>query len=616
MSNFDLKVGFSCNHNCVHCVVSNSAKYGDLSFNIIEQIIENIPKENSITITGGEPTIRSNFIKIVDLCKNHSRISVQTNGTGLTDEICKKLINYSISILLTIHSSNKDIYNKVARCPEDSFDKAILAAKYLTKYNITFVWQIVVHKLNINTVFETFLFAKSINKNVKLKLTYPDPGGNADNKDLLCTYTELQSLVDKLIQEFKNDITFEGFPLCLLQKHKILYTYKQHEESIGVNFSKNLHIEKYNMSNRRIYIKVCDDCLYKNKCNGIYKKYIKYFGSNEFKNINQNHYMYSSFFLWVFVTRHCNCTCEYCKQGKPSEYKDYMTEENFRYVLDECVKMHEKKYVDRFSLEISGGEPFLAFDMFKKVVPEYKEKYPNIFHFCSATNGTIINDEIIQWIKKYYNGGICFSIDDLKYSKPMNGISNSKLQLENIKHLQNNGIGVAVISVFDSQESMIPMAEFAINNFTHWRILLAKPTKHTKDEILNMAKPVLEYLYKHNKHNKWFDFDGWDLWNKKNVAGCPCGRKLLGIMPDLETIPGNGECIIPLGKFSSDLLGIIGNPNNTYYRTDCRPDICKNCEIKNECDGGCRASHPYPEKMKERCNALKELFEYVQTLRN
>jgi radical SAM protein with 4Fe4S-binding SPASM domain len=625
-NNFDLKVGFYCNHNCVHCVVSASSELGNLSFDQIYHTIQKVPLENYITLTGGELTIRPDFLKICDLCKNHKGISLQTNGTGLTEDICKKLSKYNISVILTIHSSNRETYLKTAISPEPSFEKAINAAKLLVKYNIEFIWQIVVHKINAHTVIETFKFAKSLNIGTRIKLTYPDPDGNANKKELLFSYSELKNLIEDVCSEFFNSITFEGFPLCILRNFKpAIYRSQKNDECMGMDFSNNLNFVKYDMANRRTYVKACQNCFYKHRCAGIYKKYIEFFGESEFvpldeiKDIQNNkNYMYPFFFLWVFTTRKCNRNCDYCKQGTPLEFSDSMKEENLRYILDECIKLHNKGIVKKFSFELSGGEPFLAFDMFSKVIPEYKRKYSNIFRFSSATNGTIFNTESIDWIKKYYDSRICFSMDSLTFSKPLNGISSSKLQLENIKKLQNKGIRISCITVFDNQtvNDMLDMAEFAIKNFCHWRIILSKPAKHKKEDILQMAQPVLKFLYENNYYQSEFDFDSWDLWNKKNVAGCPCGRKLLGIMPDLEVIPGNGEEIIKLGKFNADdFLSIINNPLNDYYKNDIRPSICSSCELKDECDGGCKMNHKIPEMLKERCEAIKELSHYVQLLK-
>jgi radical SAM protein with 4Fe4S-binding SPASM domain len=132
-----------------------------------------------------------------------------------------------------------------------------------------------------------------------------------------------------------------------------------------------------------------------------------------------------------------------------------------------------------------------------------------------------------------------------------------------------------------------------------------------------MAKPVLKYLFDRQMYTtRFFDFDGWDLWNRKNSAGCPCGRRLLGILPNLEVIPNNGESNpTKLGKFNADLLSLLESPANYYYKNDCRPAICNDCVLKNECDGGCRLCHSYTDKLKERCDALKELMNYVWELK-
>jgi uncharacterized protein len=346
-----------------------------------------------------------------------------------------------------------------------------------------------------------------------------------------------------------------------------------------------------------------------------------YFDCLEKISLNQNlssdknrKYIYDKFDLWIFMTQNCNCSCEYCKQNYLKS-NITMSEDTLKYILDECVKIHNKNIVKQFTINLSGGEPFLAFDMFKDIIPYYKNKYPRIFRFTSVTNGTIITDEIINWIKVNLDNSICISMDDVVFSKPKNGISSSDIQIDSIFKLNREGVRVSSISVFDKQKSMMPMAEFAVNNFIHWRILLVKPYNHTKDEILNMAKPVLKYVFEHNKHNIWFDFDGWDLWNKKRKSGCTCGWTFFGILPDTEVLPNNGELMIKLGKFNSDLLSFINHPNNTMFRERHRPEMCNDCELNNECESACKACHPFLEKMKERCDALKELFEYVQTLK-
>jgi radical SAM protein with 4Fe4S-binding SPASM domain len=636
MGHFDLKVGFYCCQDCVHCVVEDSREYGNLSLAQIRQTISNIPYEDCITITGGEPTIRPDFMKILRLCQNHRHISLQTNGLGLTEEVCVNLKQFKIHVLLTIHSCDKGTYLKVSRGPEDGYEKAINAAKYLTKYCIPWTWQIVVHKLNKDTVLDTFQLAKSINSKVRLKFTYPHPMGNAYNKKLLCTLTELKPLIREICETFGNSVWFEQVPFCFLEGYENIMKESRvndpEDKDLGLRFENNLKVRPYYMSETRTKSKKCSKCAYINyDCPGIYNEYKEFFGDKELIPVKENalnrNYMFSTFNLWLFMTTRCNCNCEYCKQGGQPELRSAsfnkdnlntdMTRENLKYIFDECVKSHEKCIVKQFHFNLSGGEPFLVFDMFSEVISNYKKKYPKLFSFSSSTNGILLDEKKIEWIKNNYTGGL-FSMDSLTSSKPINRVSSSNIQIKNAKKLKEAKCNFLCLSVFDKQtiDEMLTMAEFAINNFKWWRILLATPIHHTKDQILNMAKPVLKYLYEHDFYSPdQFDFDTWDLWNRKQTTGCPCGRSFLGILPNLEVSPTNGENLITLGKFSWNIPEFINKPENTYYRENFRPEICQCCELKDKCDGSCRANHKNPEMLKERCDSIKELFEYVQTLK-
>ncbi|MFW6226265.1 MAG: radical SAM protein, partial [bacterium] len=65
IKNFDIKIGYECNNNCRHCVVSDNYKFGNVcDYQITAQeIIDKlkITKAKYITITGGEPTIRKDL---------------------------------------------------------------------------------------------------------------------------------------------------------------------------------------------------------------------------------------------------------------------------------------------------------------------------------------------------------------------------------------------------------------------------------------------------------------------------------------------------------------------------------------------------------------------------
>ena len=59
MKYFDLKVGFSCNNDCIHCVITDKKDTKDLTTEEIKKVIDTIPTDTMVGFTGGEFFIRS-----------------------------------------------------------------------------------------------------------------------------------------------------------------------------------------------------------------------------------------------------------------------------------------------------------------------------------------------------------------------------------------------------------------------------------------------------------------------------------------------------------------------------------------------------------------------------
>ena len=68
----DLKVAFSCNNNCIHCVISDKTQEKDLSLEQIKELVNGYIKqygEIQLTLTGGEVTIRKDFTQLMEFVK-------------------------------------------------------------------------------------------------------------------------------------------------------------------------------------------------------------------------------------------------------------------------------------------------------------------------------------------------------------------------------------------------------------------------------------------------------------------------------------------------------------------------------------------------------------------
>jgi uncharacterized protein len=113
-------------------------------------------------------------------------------------------------------------------------------------------------------------------------------------------------------------------------------------------------------------------------------------------------------------TLRCNFTCKYCYAFRaPEDDKDKdMTPE----VLDQTIDFIFDTPSDTYSIEFTGGEPLLRFDLVKRGIERAiklaREKNKKLM-FSVVTNGTYLTQEMIDY---FYDRkvGLCLSIDGPK----------------------------------------------------------------------------------------------------------------------------------------------------------------------------------------------------------
>jgi len=101
----------------------------------------------------------------------------------------------------------------------------------------------------------------------------------------------------------------------------------------------------------------------------------------------------------IHVTKECNCNCLYCyEEDKVSTYK---WDGDLKIYIDELLLNNK---LDCFNIEFLGGEPLLAFDLIVKtynyIESKSREQGFNVDSYMITTNGTIINNEIISFLKR------------------------------------------------------------------------------------------------------------------------------------------------------------------------------------------------------------------------
>lgn len=145
------------------------------------------------------------------------------------------------------------------------------------------------------------------------------------------------------------------------------------------------------------------------------------------------------------LTDACNLRCKYCFVKQKPHYMELDTAKDIvDWLVQNLNYKKEKKYVSentKCSLNFFGGEPMLLYD--KVIVPlvEYVEStYPDLFTFGITTNGTLLDNDKIYWLKQH-NIGILLSIDGNKTTQDINrphadkNISSFDLIQKNIPYL-------------------------------------------------------------------------------------------------------------------------------------------------------------------------------------
>jgi len=93
----------------------------------------------------------------------------------------------------------------------------------------------------------------------------------------------------------------------------------------------------------------------------------------------------------LHITKECNLNCTYCyEKDKTSTY----TWDEIRILLDN-ITLHNKD----FTLEFLGGEPCLRIDLIEMVVKYLNGMDGLNVGYVITTNGTIINDKLIQLLQ-------------------------------------------------------------------------------------------------------------------------------------------------------------------------------------------------------------------------
>lgn len=312
----DFKLGYSCNNNCIHCCIKPelwriksedpSAVIFDSGFGMqchrdltFAQIIEKLTVPSIdyewITLTGGEPTNRPDFIAIVKWLyynRPNTGLCLQTNGRNLADENLVRLLRRytrKVSFTIAIHGLEQT-HNTIVNNRKETgnpFQETICGIRNIHKYfgNDPYLirTETVISKLNVSELLDCAEFLHEQLGICSLGLSYPH----------LCNFSlqQVDALIpqmDVLLESLRSlnaynrqnpdvRIIIEQVPYCIFSQIeppvKLLRFKDVGEEDVEIIALDNkVTTGVYNGSWSRGLGKpeTCNECLLNDRCYGIY----------------------------------------------------------------------------------------------------------------------------------------------------------------------------------------------------------------------------------------------------------------------------------------------------------------------------------------------------------
>lgn len=286
-----VNVGGSCNRKCKFCYTDWTREFPDFSTGELESVLKNvarIPTVTSVVFTGGEPTIRSDLIRLVRFTRGlgFNEISLQTNGSALAvEEYTSSLKEAGLTnVLISLHGTKARTHDSLTGV-QGSYKQALRAIEYVSRYNIAIILNFVVTPMNYDEIDELPQLVSQVAPNSsRIRISYPIIEGAAfDNlSEVLLSFKNVTPRLQETYDRCKSKrlrLETGTMPLCVGLYPSIDSTYTMRNLKSFVEVSP---FYMHNIQRGEISIKFegCRSCGVFSLCRGIQLEYIKMFPSD------------------------------------------------------------------------------------------------------------------------------------------------------------------------------------------------------------------------------------------------------------------------------------------------------------------------------------------------
>ena len=292
----DLKVGFACNNHCDFCIQGDKRiHYPQRDFKTLYVEMKKAREEDNvrdICITGGEPTVHTDIIKIIATAKKlgFTNIQVQSNGMKFGDpQFFFSLLKAGITEFApSIHGSTAQMHDDLVKC-EGAFDRGIRGLELMKKFSQRVLMNTVITNKNYKDI--PAIAKLLVSYDVKqIQFAFVHIGGTAwKNKDWLVPKKSdcLPYVKEGLDIARAAGITcmVEAVPYCLMKGYEdcVAEDYMPDARIFDANgLMESYKDYKLNSGKGKAKREACKNCKYFTRCEGPWHEYPDMFGWDEF----------------------------------------------------------------------------------------------------------------------------------------------------------------------------------------------------------------------------------------------------------------------------------------------------------------------------------------------
>jgi MoaA/NifB/PqqE/SkfB family radical SAM enzyme len=285
-----------CNSKCSFCIVDSPfVKDDSISRKRVSRFLrDNADKGfEAVNIHGGEPTIRKDFLDILDEIRElgYPTVLLQTNGRKLARmNYARSVVDKGVGLfIVSMHGATALTQDRISKSL-GSFQQAVDGLRNVKELGAKIRTNSVVCKDNFTELPDIADLCMDLGADhVNISALHTAGTALRNFSEVTPRYDEIQpyvlEAVDRAVRRDRM-ITLEGFPHCAIpgyEKHMIDWSQNQFKMLYRTFVFEDY--ENYMDANARVKDERCQGCSHNDTCGGVYKEYAEFIGWDEFHPI-------------------------------------------------------------------------------------------------------------------------------------------------------------------------------------------------------------------------------------------------------------------------------------------------------------------------------------------